>query len=331
MDSTKNNIEEQRILSLCTGMRGIERGIEYAGTPIRTVANVEIEAFSIENLVAAMEAGLVDSAPIWTDIKTFDAKPFYNRVHGITGGYPCQPFSIAGQRKGTDDPRHLWPYIREIVQTIRPVWCFFENVPGHLKMGYDEVYRSLRDMGYRVEPGIFSASEVGATHRRQRLFILAMDNTISRRYKPFHEIQTRRFCPELSSENLVDTSNKRLSIPRQKHKRELQEENQERMDDRFEQPSVHSMANTECPGFQEWEKQSAWEKCSTTKRRNFNKWPALQGQQQHQWEEPRTIKPGLGCTIDGYNFRTDLLRAYGNAVVYQTAAKAWIELNKKIK
>lgn len=86
----------------------------------------------------------------------------------------CQPFSLAGKRDGVEDPRHLFPYIRNIIDATRPVWCFFENVSGHLSMGYDEVYRSLRDLGYAVEAGIYTAEEVGAPHERERLFILAI-------------------------------------------------------------------------------------------------------------------------------------------------------------
>jgi DNA (cytosine-5)-methyltransferase 1 len=142
--------------------------------PVRTIAFLEIEAFICANLVTQMEAGLLDPAPIWTNIKTFDAKPFHNKIHGIVGGYPCQPFSHAGERRGVEDERHLWPYILEQIKVIGPQWVFFENVAGHLSLGYEEVRRSLSDIGYRVEEGIFTAEEVGAPHRRERLFILGV-------------------------------------------------------------------------------------------------------------------------------------------------------------
>ena len=140
----------------------------------RDICYVEIEAFIIANLVAAMEEGVLAETPIWTNLKTFNPWPFRGLVHGFTGGYPCQPFSNAGKKRGKEDPRHLFPYILNAINIIRPVWCFFENVPGHLTLGYDEVYRSLSDLGYNVESGIFSAREVGATSVRKRLFILAI-------------------------------------------------------------------------------------------------------------------------------------------------------------
>lgn len=112
-------------------------------------------------------------APIWTDVKTFPAQQFRGKIHGIVGGYPCQPFSQAGKRQGEKDERHLWGYIQEHINTIRPVWCFFENVSGHLTLGFREVFASLREMGYLVEAGLFTAAEVGLPHQRKRLFILA--------------------------------------------------------------------------------------------------------------------------------------------------------------
>ena len=175
MDTT---IETQRIISICTGLRGLERGLEQTGMQFREVCFVEIEAFIIANLVAAMEEGVLGQTPIWSDVKTFNPWPFRGLVHGITGGYSCQPFSNAGKRRGKEDPRHIFPYILNAVNIIRPVWCFFENVPGHLTLGYDEVYRSLSDLGYSVESGIFSAREVGATSVRKRLFILAIRSDV---------------------------------------------------------------------------------------------------------------------------------------------------------
>ena len=168
-----DNTEEFRCISLCSGYAGIELGLERVIPNFRTVLYVEVEAFACANLVAKIEQGKLAEAPIWTDIKTFDGRPFRNRVHIITGGYPCQPFSVAGQRKGEQDPRHLWPYIERIIKKVEPVWCFFENVSGHLTIGFPSVYRSLRNLGYSVETGLFTATEVGAPHKRERLFILA--------------------------------------------------------------------------------------------------------------------------------------------------------------
>ncbi len=160
-------------LSLCTGYGGIDLGLRRAIPNLRTVAYSEIEAFACANLVSKMEAGLLDPAPIWTNLKTFPWEEFRGRVGILSGGYPCQPFSSAGKRLGTDDPRHLWPFIREGLRAMRPAMCFFENVEGHLSLGLSTVISDLEEDGYRCAFGLFSASEVGAPHRRKRVFILA--------------------------------------------------------------------------------------------------------------------------------------------------------------
>ncbi len=168
-----DNTDDITVLSLCTGYGGLELGLHRAlGRPLRVVA-VEIEAFAAANLVAKAEEGKLAIEALLPDIKTFPAERFSGCFDFILAGYPCQPFSSSGSRRGTKDPRHLWPYIEQHIKAIRPVFCFFENVRGHLRVGYPDVYRSLRNLNYTVEQGIFSAAETGAIHLRERLFILA--------------------------------------------------------------------------------------------------------------------------------------------------------------
>ena len=160
-------------ISLCAGYGGIDLGLKRAVPDLRTVAFSEIEAFACANLVAKMEAGLMDPAPVWTDLKTFPWAEFRGRVDILTGGYPCQPFSAAGKRLGTKDPRHLWPYIASGIRILKPRVCFFENVEGHISLGLREVVRELEELGYETTWGVFSAAECGAPHQRKRVFILA--------------------------------------------------------------------------------------------------------------------------------------------------------------
>jgi len=169
MDTTKTTTH----IGLCAGYGGIELGLKRVIPNLRSVALCEIEAFAIANLVSKMEAGLMDPAPIWPDLKTFPWAAFRDRVDILTGGYPCQPFSAAGQRRGKEDPRHLWPYIADGIRLLRPKLCFFENVEGHISLGLSDVIEDLAGMGYRTTWGIFSAAEVGAPHQRKRVFILA--------------------------------------------------------------------------------------------------------------------------------------------------------------
>ena len=161
------------ILSLCTGGGGLDLGIELAVGNARLVCCVEHEAYACAVLAARMEDQALDDAPIWTDLQTFDGKPWRGIVHLISSGFPCQPWSMAGERKGTDDERWLWPDVARVIREVEPRWVFLENVPGLLSGGAEHVLRDLAALGFDAEWGVFSAAEVGASHLRERVFILA--------------------------------------------------------------------------------------------------------------------------------------------------------------
>ena len=165
-------------ISLCSGYGGIDLGLRRVIPNLRTVAYAEIEAFACELLLSRMESGSLDAAPIWSNLKSFPWSAFSGRVDVLSGGYPCQPFSAAGKRLGTDDERHLWPYIADGIRILRPRLCFFENVEGHISLGLRTVVDELGAMGYRATWGIFSAAEVGAPHQRKRVFIMAVSSGI---------------------------------------------------------------------------------------------------------------------------------------------------------
>ena len=175
MDNTK----ELTHLSLCSGYEGIGRGLRAVFPTLREIAYVEIETYCIANLVKEMEAGVLDTAPIYSDLKTFPFKEFRGQVCILSGGFPCQPFSNAGVRRATEDPRHLFPYIRNGIRDCQPRIVFLENVEGIISAKTAEgesvlqyVLKELEGLGYIAEAGIFSASEVGAPHQRKRVFIL---------------------------------------------------------------------------------------------------------------------------------------------------------------
>lgn len=165
-----------RTLSLCSGAGALDLGVSWAAD-IRTVCYVEREAFAAATLVARMEDEALDRAPVWDDLATFDGAAWRGAVDLIVAGFPCTPSSTAGRRAGIDDERWLWPDIVRIVRAVGPRLCFFENVPGLLSVNggtaFHEVVDSLSDLGYDAEWDCFSAAEVGAPHKRDRLFILA--------------------------------------------------------------------------------------------------------------------------------------------------------------
>lgn len=159
-------------ISLCAGIGGIDLGLERIRAA-RTVCYVEREAFAAACLVRQMQQGNLAEAPVWSDLRTFDARAWRGSVDLVVGGYPCQPFSFAGRRKGTDDPRHLWPEVFRIYRESGARFLFCENVAGHLSLGFADVLADLAEVGATVEWGLFRASDVGAPHRRERLFFLA--------------------------------------------------------------------------------------------------------------------------------------------------------------
>lgn len=111
--------------------------------------------------------------PIHGDIATFNASNLRGKIHAVTGGFPCQPFSTAGHRKGKADSRFLWPEMLRIVTECRPMFVVAENVPGILTLGISDYTSQLADAGYEVWPFVIPASAVGASHRRKRVLLVA--------------------------------------------------------------------------------------------------------------------------------------------------------------
>jgi len=327
MNKNVDNTKEFRLLSICTGYGGIEHGLSLAGFKHRVQAFLEVEAFCCSNLVKAMEVGAIRPAPIWTDLKTFDAEPFRGLVDIVVGGYPCQPFSAAGTRSGVEDPRHLWPYIFQIVCTTRPIYVFFENVEGHITLGLDAVVKDLQGAGYIVEVGLFSSEETGASHSRKRIFILGKlanshsgnvgnrSRQIQSQTKEVEGEQQRKDGERMRSEfESRSTELANSGLQRQKIKK--------KQATRSEQFSGE-LANTNSIRKREMEQKPE---------SNFfdgNRAPiARPGQQQYDWEEPRantkkSLKSRLGLSADGYDYRTDFLRALGNGVDPWTAKLAF--------
>tara|TARA_R110000737_G_scaffold114997_3_gene147888 strand:- start:1588 stop:2868 length:1281 start_codon:yes stop_codon:yes gene_type:complete len=160
-----------RHLDLFSGIGGFSLGLEATGG-FETVAFCEIEEFPRQVLQKH-----------WPHIKQYkDIKELtYDKLKAdeigpidiITGGYPCQPFSVAGNKKGVEDPRHLWPEYFRLVKECRPSFVIGENVSGHLKLGLDSVLTDLESEGYTTRTFSISASSIGANHQRERVWIVA--------------------------------------------------------------------------------------------------------------------------------------------------------------
>jgi len=159
-------LEKLRVLDLFSGIGGFSLGLERTGG-FETGAFCEIEPFPR----AVLRKHWPD-VPIHEDVRTLQGHE-YGPIDVVCGGYPCQPFSNAGERRGTEDDRHLWPEVYRIVAAVRPTWCLFENVAGHITLGLDTVLSDLAAGGYAAQSLVVPACAVDAQHRRDRLWIVA--------------------------------------------------------------------------------------------------------------------------------------------------------------
>jgi site-specific DNA-cytosine methylase len=340
------------ILATCPGIRGLERGLEQAFLRLgwkqpNIVAYVEIEAFIAENLACEMEQGLLAPAPIWSDLKTFPYHKLRGKLDFITGGYPCQPFSIAGKRGGADDPRHLYPFLSAGIRASRPLGIFFENIRNHLNIGYENVRMDLQEMGYSVREGIYSAEEAGAVHKRDRLFILAIRTGVSLadackfgRYNEQKEPQGivhNKVGIVLSSEQVRNKLECRTEQSSELGNSQGWDEQRERIgESRSQIPlrgygSYEELADCSGSGLQghsgdEYGEGRQPRGAGVPTAKSCVSRP---GEEQYDWEESRTIESGMGVSANGYNFREDFLRALGNSVYADTAEIAFLDLLQK--
>ena len=324
-------------ISLCTGYGGIDLGLRRVfGSALHTVAYSEIETYAVELLLARMEGGQIDAAPIWPDLKSFPYADFCDRVDILSGGYPCQPFSAAGKRLGASDERHLWPFIANGIRLLRPRLCFFENVEGHITLGLRDVLHDLGELGYRATWGIFSASEVGAPHQRKRVFILAHHNDTGleryRRYVSVNDSQGREEPTRFAWPSRPGFEQFGWEPPRvvgNSNSIDRSASTKGRQHDAEAGRAGEAMGDANCTGFQERTREPS---------------EGIQGADSdggaHQsWQAQPTLGGDAHGSAGGLGYaelcvssdnRTDELRMLGNGVVPATAERAFRVLLKEI-
>ena len=165
-----------KIGSLCTGYGGLDMAVE-AYFNAETIWCSEIDLYASQLIAERL------GTPNLGDLKKIDWSEVPN-VDILTAGYPCQPFSTAGNRKGTNDERHLWPHIKDAISILTPRFVVLENVRGHLSLGFKEVLKDLAELGYDAQWQVVRASDIGAPHQRARLFVIAYPYSIDWRVSP---------------------------------------------------------------------------------------------------------------------------------------------------
>ena len=173
-------------LDLFSGIGGFSLGLEATGG-FETVAFCDIEEFP-RKVLQKHWPGVKQYEDIkelnYEKLKTDGLLP----IDIITGGYPCQPFSVAGRKKGQKDPRRLWPEYFRLIKELRPTWVIGENVSGHIKLGLDTVLENLESEGYSVRTFSISAASIGANHQRERIWIVANTNSSGNKGKKSRSI-----------------------------------------------------------------------------------------------------------------------------------------------
>jgi DNA (cytosine-5)-methyltransferase 1 len=292
--------------SLFSGIGGLDLGLERAG--MKVIWQSEIDPYC--NKVLKKHWPEVTNHG---NIKNIDWGTI-ERPDVICGGYPCQPFSTAGKRRGTDDPRHLWPWVKDAISALRPSYAILENVRGHLSMGGLQVIGELAEIGYDAEWRVVSAAGMGAPHRRDRIIIVAYPTQLfcngSDNYSrvSMEPQKVSEFGNSGRSQRMANANDSGDGTPERRTDSNKSQEIKRR--DNIAQFGFSGcstdVADTNCGRQQE---------CDSHKRCVSVFSQVSSGEFYSQWQ----TEPNVGRVADGISSRVDRLRGLGNAVVPQVA------------
>ena len=301
-----------KVLDLFSGIGGFSLGLEWAG--MSTVAMCEKDPYC-RKILAKHWPDLT----IHEDIRNLDGKKYTNAIDLVAGGFPCQPFSVAGKRKGADDDRHLWPEMLRVIQEAKPRWVIGENVFGFINMALDDVQSDLEREHYEVRKFVLPAVAVDARHRRDRIILIAYSNSPAVWNLPERQAQGRdnlqagrqAITPDNGpSQSMANSYGKGLEIGqdlRENHEQELSPSERSGSERREDVANSHgTRGEAGLSGQEPWQEgnsgeldhqghQQSWRKAS-------REWPA---------------EPCLGRVADGVPNRVDRIKGLGNAVVPQ--------------
>lgn len=309
--------------SLFSGIGGFDLAAEWAGW--QNLFNCEIDPFC----QTVLKHHFPD-AEQFTDIRTVDFARYKDRLDVLTGGFPCQPFSTSGKRKGTEDDRYLWPEMLGVIRIVRPRWVVGENVYGIVSWSdglvFKQVCIDLEAEGYEVQPYVLPACSVGAPHRRYRTWFVA-----HRTDTGIEDVRERENTI-LSGGVAADTTNKRC---------------RERVGQRCQirKRSVFQGEQTGCPlGSTVAGSDCEWPAADTEsrglsiagetryRRTRFADYDGIPNWRNFPTQSPVCSRDdGVSYGLDGITFskwRMESIKAYGNAVVPQVVYQIFETINE---
>jgi DNA (cytosine-5)-methyltransferase 1 len=300
-------------LDLFSGIGGFSLALEKVG--FKTIAFCERDEYC-RLLLQKHWKGV----KIYNDIKKLEGKDIEEKVDILTGGFPCQPYSVAGKQKGTDDDRYLWPEMFRVIKEVKPTFIIAENVRGLINiqdgMVFETVCSNLESEGFEIQPFIIPAAGVGAPHKRERVWIVgyskhngSLTSKIKRGYnkadagteeRQNKTIESERTSRSRDNEIMEDTRRtlRQGSEFRKENEDEGREENANQSK-RSSSTSEHHVADSEGVHVQGQQDRS--------------------GQEQSWGESWWEFEPNVGRVADGVPGRVHRLKALGNSIVPQIA------------
>ena len=329
-----------RHFDVCSGIGGFSLGFRWAALS-EPVAFCEIDPYCQKVL-----AKNFPNIPIFNDVKELvNDRPESTRTipdHDIlTSGYPCQPFSVAGQRRGEEDERNIWRFVFEIVKRKHPTWCVFENVYGHIAMGLDQVLHDMESEGYTTQTFVVPACSLNAPHKRDRLWIVGNsehDGSLASKIRRGNQ-ETSKGASQGQNQaeqssgtsrrkdngTLADTESEGLQ-GLDKRSPTISTERDEITDIGTKGSRDKDVANSKCMG-RESRTSIREELAREESHGKFNN-RSTDGSAQERARSWWDVEPNVGRVAYGIPSRVDRLRGLGNAIVPQIAMQIGLSIKE---